>query len=670
MRRLDIRLLEIFLWVLVFAAGAARADNPLDQTNIAAAASVPQPVQYSFTAQAGGSLTLTLTDLKTPAAFTWLRVAVTTADTLVGSAIADSSGVATVSIPATAGTSYTVYIVGSPNSTQGIGFFGACVAPASSATSCIAADSYSGSLVAPSTVSTTGTSSVSTNFTSTVAGAYSVTITDDALPLALQSFGGGISQGSTVITPSGLQLGTTSVTLGAATSYQLILAAVANSTWEAGLYGVHITDPTGAVVFDQTFPVGTMPTPTIIDNPTSQTLSLTLTDYGYPVSLADVGTAVTAGGNPALATLTATGSESFAASSGSLEIWQFAAAGSQPGVYGVKLGTDTTSLYSTTKVVNNSSSTATSYAFLANIPAAGTYTLTVTDFQFPYPFQSLGTPSVAQNGTVLAVNSSGEFTAGAGPAIVLVNPTPPASGDGIFDVSIETTASTPSIVLDQTQAVGSVFTTTAITLGAAGSYAVTLTDLGFPSDFQYLAVVASQGKQVLGKIYTGGTFDFTAEPTAGADQYVFTFIATPTTNSATASLNGYGLYSVLVAPAAPTLNFSAGASSVTVDQTVQLTWSTQDATACTASGASGWSGSEPTDGSVAVQIESTSTLTLTCTGPGGSVTQSVNVTATPAASGSSSGGGALSGDLILLLGALVWLTRVDRPARRRRALLG
>jgi hypothetical protein len=176
-----------------------------------------------------------------------------------------------------------------------------------------------------------------------------------------------------------------------------------------------------------------------------------------------------------------------------------------------------------------------------------------------------------------------------------------------------------------------------------------LTDLGFPSKFQNLAVAVSRGSQVVGKIYGGGTFGFNVTP----GQYVLSFITTPTPTNSTADLNDYGLYAIDVASAVPTVTFTASPSSVTSGETTQLTWSSQNATACTASGSSAWVGPEATSGSSAVVITSTVALTLTCTGGGGSASQSVTVTATAAPTSSSGGGGALDWRMLAMLGALV-----------------
>jgi hypothetical protein len=660
MRRFAASLLMTVALIAALAPRPANADVLLDQTNLVALPSVAAPSEYSFTAGTAQALTLTLSDLQTPAAFVSLQVAVTLGDVLVGSASVDSTThKATLAIPAAAG-NYALHVIGAPDTTQGFGSFGVCVAPATSATSCVAAYSFSGNIQSPATTSSTGKSTLSTNFTSTTAGTYTVTITDAAFPVALQSIGGGISQGSTPITS--LAAGTTQVTLAAGTSYQLLIAAIANTTAQAGLYGVLITDPAGTAVFNRTLPVGTMAASTIVDNSAAQSLSLSLTDYAYPAALAGAGVAVTQG-SKALATLTAPGNiANFAAAAGNLEVWQYATAGAQPGVYSLDLsiyqssGTaSATSLLATTKVVNPGGAAATSYAFVVTLTSAGTYNLVAKDFQFPSAFQSISA-TVAQKGAVLQQTSSGDFTVVQGPVIVLVNATPPQSGSGIFGVTVQTSGASPQVLLDQTQAVGGAFSTHAINLGTSGSYNVTLTDLGFPANFQYLAVVVSQGSQVLGKIYAGGTFNFSGTP----GKYVLTFVTTP------ASPQHYGLYSVTVASSPPTITLAASPSSVTAGGATTLTWSSQNATACTASGGAGWTGTQTTSGSLSIAIAATETLTLTCTGPGGSAAQSVSVTATAAPASHSGGGGSLGISLLAALAALVLAGRRNHRSSGQR----
>jgi plastocyanin len=275
--------------------------------------------------------------------------------------------------------------------------------------------------------------------------------------------------------------------------------------------------------------------------------------------------------------------------------------------------------------------------------------LVVTDFQFPAALALSST--VAQNGLVLPQTSNGNFTAAQGIAIVVVNAQiaqsgATQSGTGIFDVAVQTSGTSPQILLDQTQAVGGVFDTRTITVGISSAYDTTLTDLGFPIAFQNLAVVVSQGGQIEGKAYGGGTFTFNVTP----GQYVLTFVATPN------SQQNYGLYAVRVASSAPVVTFTANATSVTVGQPVQLTWSTQNTTACTASGTTGWTGTQSTSGTLGVSIGASATLTLTCTGPGGSAAKSVSV-ATIAVQAKSGGGGSLDLGLLGMLGGLVLARR-------------
>jgi hypothetical protein len=87
---------------------------------------------------------------------------------------------------------------------------------------------------------------------------------------------------------------------------------------------------------------------------------------------------------------------------------------------------------------------------------------------------------------------------------------------------------------------------------------------------------------------------------------------------------------------APTVALTANPATITAGQSTTLTWSSTNATSCTASG--GWSGARATSGTEQVgSISATTTFTLACTGAGGSGNQSATVTVT--------GGGA--GDVVV-----------------------
>ncbi len=660
MRIASVKFTLLFLLVCALTPPGARADVLVDQTKLVATAAVAAPAEYAFTVATAAALTVTLTDFKAPAAFSSLQIAVTLGDALVGTASVDyaqGAATATVAVPAAAG-NYTLRVIGAPDATQGFGTFGVCVSSAADSTNtCIAADSFSGTLDAPAAPTSTGVSTLTTTFTPTVTGTYTVTLVDDAFPAALQTLGGGITQGSTPVAQVTAGVPAT-VALVANTPYELLIGATADAATNAGLYSVRIVDPNGAVYFDHAVAVGALDAATAVANPSAQNLSLTLADQGYPASLTGLGAAVTSG-SARLAVLTAAGSvASFAAPAGSLQVWTYAAAGTQPGIYALVLastGSAPTSLLSTTRVVNpTGGASAASYAFVVpNLVSGSTYNLAVTDLKFPSALQSLG-GTVAQGGVALPVGASGDFTPGAsGSAVIVVNAQASGSGSGIFDVAVtDRSGATPQTLLDQTQAVGGSFTTQDLSIGTAGAYDVVLADLAFPAAFANLDVALSQGGQMLGSIYGAGTFPVSLAP----GQYRVTIIATP-------AASGFGLYSLHVASSAPAVTFTAGVTSVTTGQPVQLTWSSQNATACSAAGVSGWSGNVALSGSTGVTITANSTLTLTCTGPGGSTTQSLNIAATPAAAGGGSGGGGALG--WGSIGMLIGLTTL-RVARRRR----
>lgn len=82
--------------------------------------------------------------------------------------------------------------------------------------------------------------------------------------------------------------------------------------------------------------------------------------------------------------------------------------------------------------------------------------------------------------------------------------------------------------------------------------------------------------------------------------------------------------------AAPTVTLTANPTALTGTGTTSLTWSTANATSCTAS--DGWTGSQTTAGSAtSATLTATTTFTLSCSGPGGNASSSATVTVTAVA---------------------------------------
>ena len=119
---------------------------------------------------------------------------------------------------------------------------------------------------------------------------------------------------------------------------------------------------------------------------------------------------------------------------------------------------------------------------------------------------------------------------------------------------------------------------------------------------------ATQGSQSIASLTTTGVFTLTCTGTGGSGQSSsqVTVTGTPT-------------------PAAPTLNLSATPTTVQSGGSTQLSWSSSNATSCTASGA--WTGTKAVTGSEAVgSLTANATFTLQCSGTGGSISKSAGVT--------------------------------------------
>ena len=85
----------------------------------------------------------------------------------------------------------------------------------------------------------------------------------------------------------------------------------------------------------------------------------------------------------------------------------------------------------------------------------------------------------------------------------------------------------------------------------------------------------------------------------------------------------------IAAPGAPTLSFAAAPTSVKSGSASQLTWSTTNATGCSASG--GWTGAKAKSGTQSTgALTSGASYTMTCSGAGGSVSQTASVAIIPA----------------------------------------
>jgi hypothetical protein len=120
-----------------------------------------------------------------------------------------------------------------------------------------------------------------------------------------------------------------------------------------------------------------------------------------------------------------------------------------------------------------------------------------------------------------------------------------------------------------------------------------------------------------------------SEATSGTQTVTPAMVGTDTYTLACTGAGGSGSASATLtvnAPPVPTVTISVSPSSITVGSSSTLTWSSTNASACTASGA--WSGSEATSGTETVTPKAVGSdkFTLSCTGTGGNGSNSAVLT--------------------------------------------
>ena len=198
------------------------------------------------------------------------------------------------------------------------------------------------------------------------------------------------------------------------------------------------------------------------------------------------------------------------------------------------------------------------------------------------------------------------------------------SAGNVYVAGITDSSDFPSVnPLPQSEG-GSYGITTIAEINAAGSALIFSTHFGSNS----LGQPNSPGEEspfaitvdAAGNIYLTGQTDSTAYPTLNP------FESTLTGNTET-----FVAKFTHAASSTPTITISIAPATISVGQSASLTWSSTNATACTASG--GWMGTQATSGTASESptASGSTTYTLTCSGSGGSAQGSATLTVTAAA---------------------------------------
>lgn len=642
----------------------AFAQALLDDVHTLANNTTAVPIERDFDITVAGDYQIVLTDLgatlPTPAPLASVQLAVTSNDALVGKPLV---GAGTLSLTGAKVGSYRLHVIGKPGTAAGSGPIGLQVIhPADSSVVYSFSDTLA--LTGQAIPSTEGV--LDETFTVASAGSYQVSLQDLAFPQPLSASPGPtlllIEEGGStplVILPDVANGNAMQalVQLQTGRNYRLFAVGEVGAGATGGLYSANIIGQAGqGVAISKTVPIGvtTLAGTAVLQ---TATYNFALQDLSFPTPLTQISAIAVLNGQ-ALVTVPSAATQSVPVTAGTYSVFAVAApAAASGGSYSLQIGqAGAAPGFSLARGVTAPDSSLTTFSVDAQVASAATFALNLVDFQTPRPLVSgrlaavqggaiVGTPLTAPGTTNVSLGASST----SGPVTLLAFGSS-GSGGSLMDLNL--TAGDGSLLVDQPVGVGIPFAARPVSVTSAGRYTVVANDLAFPAAFNDLAVVVTQGGTVKGSIFASGTI---ALPGLAAGNYYINFLATPTNTDAA------GTYALNVSPAppAPTVTLIADKASVDPGGTVKLTWTSTNATSCTASGGSWsgtWSGAQAASGSdTSPAISAATTFTLTCTGLGGNGSQSVTVGVNAAPSTSHGGGGRLDFGLLFGLATLLAL---------------
>ena len=655
-----------FLVAALLFTGAVQAQQAalLDEVHTVAAPGAAVPAEFPVSITTAGTYEVVLTDLGAPtAALASVRMAVTQGATLVGTPL---SAPGTLAFSATASTNYVVRVTGAPGAGIGSGLVRVDVRAAGNTTP---VNTFVAALAPPEGEPSADQFVLDTPLTVTATGDYDVTLRDlifpQALPTLLLAV---VEEGGPLVTALNISTGNPAaqrVTLDATRRYHVFSIAVPPSATAGGLYSIDVSSSGGSSALNRTVPVGGV---ALLGSATLATgdHTLKLRDLAFPTALTTAMAAVVKSGVKVVQKLT-TGDVGFTAAAGAHEVFAYgvvansALAGSlvaelvPPG--------QSAALFSAAHVFAATDGTV-AFTYDTNIANAASFRVRLADYQFPVAFTALRLAAV-QNGAVVGtpISGAGNFDINAAQGkLILLTVARAGAGGSLLGVDVTPTA-LGAVAFETTQGVGGTFVSRKLTVATSKSFDVRVSDLAFPAAFANVSTAVTRGSDRIGLVFGGGTFHFDATP----GNYFLNLIAVP---NATQNAGTYAV-SVTERPPPPVVTFTATPGSVTGSGAVDLTWSTQSATACTASG--GWTGAKAVSGTErSASISAQTVFTLACTGPGGSTSKDVTVTVTPATQDppkGGGGGGAFEAIWLVLLGACLGLSLLLRNGGRAAPLL-
>jgi hypothetical protein len=273
------------------------------------------------------------------------------------------------------------------------------------------------------------------------------------------------------------------------------------------------------------------------------TYELTLSDVGFPAPLVSVQAAITHG-DKLLVVRDMPGTVSFTAEAGTyeLQVAGIAANATGLGSFAAKV----TSVPAGSTPLDYSDVVETPQAAPAagqltlqtqvTLVEAGAHRISLTDIAFPEPLVSIElllTRGGVEYARLDAANPVADFTGVAGVYDLLVVAQAAAtSATGLFGVRVINLGSSAQ-VFDASYPIGKVTATDSVTLPAAATYTMAVTDLGFPVALGAASATLVRGSELLARVAGGASVSFNA--TAGVvDLYA---LPTPAMPSAVGSMS-------------------------------------------------------------------------------------------------------------------------------------
>lgn len=645
----------VMFFVTAFG-GVATAQAPLlEEVHTLGAEGAAVPFERTFVVAGANNYEVTLTDLGAPgAALASVRLAITQGTTIIGTPLLAPGA---LTIAGLAGATYSIRVTGAAGVAVGSGLFRVDVRNLGSGN---LVDSFVGILAPPPGTPAAGQFLLDAPLIVGTSGNYDVVLRDLQLPQQIATLLlAVVEEGGSLVAaldndPSSTTPAQQTVALDASRPYRAFAVAVPTTPTAGGLYAVDVVPVGGgAAALARVVPVGGV---TYLGsmNLAAGSHTLSLQDLDFPELLANRAALIMRAGQ-SVALTTAVGNVPFTAVAGPHEIYAFgaAAAGEIAGSLNVAIApAGQAAVFNGAHIAAQPGSGVVAFTYEAPIANAAAFRVRLADYQFPAAFQQLRL-AAAQNGAIVGTQLVGpgsfDISPTQGRVQLLVVAQAAASG-GLFGTDVSPTA-LGAVAFETTQGVGSIFVGSKFVVNSSASFAVSLTDVEFPARFTNLSAAVTRGADRIGLIFGSGTFNFDATP----GSYFLNVIAQP---DAAEKAGTYGA-TVTQRPPPPVVILSATPERVgSGGGAVDLTWSSQSATSCQASG--GWTGVRPISGTERTGTFSVATtFTLACTGAGGTTSQSVNIRISDTTGGGGGGGGGRFDLLTLLLAAICVASRFN-----------